>query len=286
EFGTYTVGCHADIPTYCDSFIYLLELENHLFALGLMFKHDFYVNSLLKGGKYTSYSTRRYTYSHEVIYACYKIFIEIEEWAFLNNYEKIITQCWAQKELHEVRDVPSGFYSGLAYSGINTLLLESQTPLSFTHKKADRKSMRTAAQPKSDGVISFYLLSNVSPTGSIHTKTNLFIYVFVIKMYQLEGTWLSSMILETDYRYSKKVQAFTTFYLAGLYEYVDNEMTLRIIHRALIGLSLRMVEDLNIMPVSIGTSARSKDVAKLPHLASFWKQCTDQSIQMDGDVSY
>ncbi|KAI9262047.1 hypothetical protein BY458DRAFT_458920 [Sporodiniella umbellata] len=105
-----------------------------------------------------------------------------EEGILLDNYEENIKHSWIYDELYQVRNLvpsfhtPLGLYGGLAYSGLDSLLLKGRTPWTFRHQKADWESMKTASEckpieyPKPDGVISFDLLTSVSRTGTNHAE--------------------------------------------------------------------------------------------------------------------
>ncbi|KAI8988908.1 hypothetical protein BDB01DRAFT_783558 [Pilobolus umbonatus] len=100
----------------------------------------------------------------------------------LDNYVEKIKSSWVYKELYQVRNLipsfhtPLGLYGGLAYSGLDSMILKGRTPWTFKHQKADWECMKTAAEckpidyPKPDGVISFDLLTSVSRSGTNHAE--------------------------------------------------------------------------------------------------------------------
>ncbi|EIE75850.1 hypothetical protein G6F46_006096 [Rhizopus delemar] len=141
----------------------------------------------------------------------------------LDNYEDKIKNSWVYDELYQVRNIipsfhsPLGLYGGLAYSGLDTLLLKGRVPWTFKHKKADWECMKTAAEskpidyPKPDGVISFDLLTNVSRTGTNHA----------------ENQPIHLRIRDTKKPVERNLALFdgpeNRFCPAGVYEYVEDE---------------------------------------------------------------
>lgn len=98
----------------------------------------------------------------------------------LTNYEKSLKESWVWKELNEVRNVrPSfttklGLFAGVAWSGIDTLLLKGRVPFTFHHTTPDSAITEDASKfqpieyPKPDGKLTFDLLTSVSRTGTNH----------------------------------------------------------------------------------------------------------------------
>lgn len=58
-------------------------------------------------------------------------------------YEQAIKDSWIYKELHEVRNLrpsfhnPLGLYGGVAYSGLDSLILKGRVPWTFRNKVED-----------------------------------------------------------------------------------------------------------------------------------------------------
>lgn len=98
----------------------------------------------------------------------------------LESYEKSLKDSWVWKELHEIRNVrPSfstklGLFGGVAWSGIDTLLLKGRVPFTFHHHTTDAAATEEASKhqpidyPKPDGKVTFDLLTSVSRTGTNH----------------------------------------------------------------------------------------------------------------------
>ena len=69
----------------------------------------------------------------------------------VSAYEKTFEDSWVAKELKEVRNVrpsfhnPLGNWGGMAYSGLDTLILKGRTPWTFHHPKEDYASTKKAA---------------------------------------------------------------------------------------------------------------------------------------------
>ncbi|KAJ3257286.1 hypothetical protein HK103_004840 [Boothiomyces macroporosus] len=143
---------------------------------------------------------------------------------YLDNYEKNIQESWVYQELKEVRNVrpsfhnPLGLWGGLAYSGLDTLILKGRVPWTFKHGGADYQSLKPIAEvtpieyPKPDGVISFDLLDSVSRTGTNHEENQ------PIHLRLKNG---QKPQLERNYAiFGGPEQKFCP---AGVYEYVDDE---------------------------------------------------------------
>lgn len=100
----------------------------------------------------------------------------------LQEYERSLKNSWVWDELTEVRnvrpafDTPLGIWGGLAYSGLDTLVLKGRMPWTFKHKHPDyamlkpTKDCKPIEYPKPDGKISFELLESVSRTGTFHEE--------------------------------------------------------------------------------------------------------------------
>ncbi|KAJ3347999.1 hypothetical protein HDU91_006660 [Kappamyces sp. JEL0680] len=111
-----------------------------------------------------------------------KLTAEAEGPILLDNYVKNIESSWVYEELKEVRNIrpsfhnPLGMWGGMAYSGLDTLILKGRVPWTFKHGGADYQSLTPIKEvkpieyPKPDGVISFDLLDSVSRTGTNHAE--------------------------------------------------------------------------------------------------------------------
>lgn len=100
----------------------------------------------------------------------------------MQPYETALKDSWVWQELKEVRNVrpsfntPLGFLGGLAYSGLETLILKGRVPWTLHHKHTDAEATEPASMhnkieyPKPDGVLSFDLLTSVSRTGTNHDE--------------------------------------------------------------------------------------------------------------------
>ncbi|RSH88406.1 uncharacterized protein EHS24_000950 [Apiotrichum porosum] len=100
----------------------------------------------------------------------------------MSGYEKAMEDSWVYKELKEVRNLrpsfhnPLGMWGGMAYSGVDSLLLKGRVPFTFHHPEEDFQATKPAAQfneieyPKPDGKLSFDILTSVSRTGTNHAE--------------------------------------------------------------------------------------------------------------------
>ncbi|KAI8825303.1 uncharacterized protein EV422DRAFT_584182 [Fimicolochytrium jonesii] len=142
----------------------------------------------------------------------------------LDSYETSIQNSWVYKELKEVRNVrpsfhnPLGLWGGIAYSGLDTLILKGRTPWTFNHPKPDwatlkpLKDVKPIEYPKPDGVISFDLLESVSRTGTNHEENQ------PVHLRLQRGP---ADQLEKNYPvFGGPEQKFCP---AGVYEYLDDE---------------------------------------------------------------
>ncbi|PWN89647.1 putative flavo protein-ubiquinone oxidoreductase, partial [Acaromyces ingoldii] len=105
-----------------------------------------------------------------------------EEPIDLTDYRAKLDDTWVIKELKEVRNLrpsfhnPLGLWGGVAYSGLDSLILKGRTPWTFHHAKEDRYFTKPASEsekieyPKPDGKLSFDILTSVSRTGTNHTE--------------------------------------------------------------------------------------------------------------------
>ena len=111
-----------------------------------------------------------------------KITADVAGPILLDNYVDSIEKSWVYEELKEVRNVrpsfhnPLGLWGGMAYSGLDTLILKGRVPWTFKHGGADHESLTPIKDvtpieyPKADGIISFDLLDSVSRTGTNHEE--------------------------------------------------------------------------------------------------------------------
>lgn len=100
----------------------------------------------------------------------------------LHEYPKAFKNSWAYQELYQVRNIrPSfntllGCYGGMAYSGIETILLKGRVPWTFQFAETDAHATKPAShyRPieylKPDGAISFDIMTSVSRTGTYHRE--------------------------------------------------------------------------------------------------------------------
>lgn len=100
----------------------------------------------------------------------------------IKEYKTKLDDTWVLKELKEVRNLrpsfgtPLGMYGGLAYSGIEALVLKGKGPWTFHHHGTDAGHTEPASKhqpidyPKPDGKISFDILTSVARTGTYHAE--------------------------------------------------------------------------------------------------------------------
>ncbi|SJX61293.1 probable flavoprotein-ubiquinone oxidoreductase [Sporisorium reilianum f. sp. reilianum] len=105
-----------------------------------------------------------------------------EETIDLADYKTRLDDTYVMKELYEVRNLrpsfhgPLGFWGGLAYSGLDSMILKGRVPWTFHHPGEDHAQTKPAAQcepieyPKPDGTLSFDILTSVSRTGTNHAE--------------------------------------------------------------------------------------------------------------------
>lgn len=68
----------------------------------------------------------------------------------ISSYETAFEGSWVAEELKEIRNVrpsfhnPLGNWGGMAYSGLDTLILKGRTPWTFHHPKEDYASTKKA----------------------------------------------------------------------------------------------------------------------------------------------
>lgn len=100
----------------------------------------------------------------------------------LVSYEEEMGKSWVMEELKEVRNLrpsfhnPLGLWGGMAYSGLDSMILKGRVPWTFHHPKEDYAATKPASQfkeieyPKPDGELSFDILTSVSRTGTNHAE--------------------------------------------------------------------------------------------------------------------
>lgn len=91
----------------------------------------------------------------------------------VSAYEKAIDESWVMKELKEVRNLrpsfhnPLGFWGGVAYSGLDSLILKGRVPWTFHHKTEDYAATKPARYVAKLSMISFQTAQKLAPTGNI-----------------------------------------------------------------------------------------------------------------------
>lgn len=99
----------------------------------------------------------------------------------LSDYQKSLDESWVRRDLWKSRNIrPSfsklGLLGGLAYSGIDNMILRGRAPWTFKFKEKDHltlkplKGVKPKVYPKPDGVITFPLLENLSRSGTNHEE--------------------------------------------------------------------------------------------------------------------
>lgn len=111
--------------------------------------------------------------------------LESAEAIDLAAYEENFKNSWAYEELSAVRNVrpsfnvlpgPLGLLTGLAHSGLTTMITNGAEPWTLTHHHTDAAATKDASQfkpieyPKPDGKLSFDILTSVSRTGTYHQE--------------------------------------------------------------------------------------------------------------------
>ncbi|KAJ1798334.1 hypothetical protein LPJ59_002566 [Coemansia sp. RSA 2399] len=141
----------------------------------------------------------------------------------LSSYEQAFKNSSIYKELHEVRNIrPSfhtalGLWGGIAWSGLDAMLLKGRVPFTFKHKHPDHAMLQPAAMhkpidyPKPDDKITFDLLTSVSRTGTNHAED---------QPVHLRLKDKTVEVRENLPVYDGPEQRFCP---AGVYEYVDDE---------------------------------------------------------------
>lgn len=107
---------------------------------------------------------------------------ESEEPVNLESYETAVKGSWIWKELKEVRNLrpsfhnPLGLWGGMAYSGLDSMILKGRVPWTFRNTWEDYAVTKKASEckpinyPAPDGKISFDILTSVSLTGTNHAE--------------------------------------------------------------------------------------------------------------------
>ncbi|WWD06282.1 hypothetical protein V865_004371 [Kwoniella europaea PYCC6329] len=100
----------------------------------------------------------------------------------MSGYAKVMENSWVYKELKEVRNLrpsfhnPLGLWGGMAYSGLDSLILKGRVPWTFRNNWEDYETTKKASQvkpieyPQPDGKLSFDILTSVSLTGTNHAE--------------------------------------------------------------------------------------------------------------------
>lgn len=148
-----------------------------------------------------------------------------EESIDLVNYRKNLDETYVIKELKEVRNLrpsfhnPLGLYGGVAYSGLDSLILKGRTPWTFHHAGEDYQQKKTSSEcqpiryPKPDGKLSFDILTSVSRTGTNHAEDSPCHLI-------VKDPDIKDHVEREVSRYSGLLHNLCP---AGVYEYVDSE---------------------------------------------------------------
>lgn len=143
----------------------------------------------------------------------------------LTEYKSKLDDSWIMKELKEVRNLrpsfhnPLGLYGGIAYSGLDSLILKGRTPWTFHHTKQDRDCTKPASEmpkieyPKPDGKLSFDILTSVSRTGTNHTEDQ------PVHLHVKQGDYVG----HTERNVGKYDGLLSRACPAAVYEYQDKE---------------------------------------------------------------
>ncbi len=96
------------------------------------------------------------------------------------DYESALYNSWVGKELKEVRNAHTSFYSplgtlgGMAYTAFSCFISKGNEPWTFHNQTKDCEKTKPAAEckeieyPKPDGKLSFDLLTNLQKSGTAH----------------------------------------------------------------------------------------------------------------------
>ncbi|KAK4686759.1 electron-transferring-flavoprotein dehydrogenase, partial [Tremellales sp. Uapishka_1] len=100
----------------------------------------------------------------------------------MSSYEEAVKGSWIWKELKEVRNLrpsfhnPLGLWGGMAYSGLDSMILKGRVPWTFRNKVEDYAFTKKSSEvkpieyPAPDGKLSFDILESVSLTGTNHAE--------------------------------------------------------------------------------------------------------------------
>ncbi|KAK8844713.1 hypothetical protein IAR55_006563 [Kwoniella newhampshirensis] len=107
---------------------------------------------------------------------------ESEQPTDMSPYAEAVEGSWIWKELKEVRNLrpsfhnPLGLWGGMAYSGVDSMILRGRVPWTFRNKVEDYEMTKKASEvrpieyPQPDGKLSFDILTSVSLTGTNHAE--------------------------------------------------------------------------------------------------------------------
>lgn len=143
----------------------------------------------------------------------------------LESYEEAYKRSWVHDELYEVRNLRPSFgtglklFAGVAYSGLDAMLLKGEVAWTFHHHKSDAHLTKPASEyekidyPKPDGKISFDILTSVSRTGTSHDED------------EQNHLRVPNQDLDKhrDIAFPKYQGVENRFCPAGVYEYVEDE---------------------------------------------------------------
>jgi len=100
----------------------------------------------------------------------------------MSKYEDEMKKSWVWKELHEVRNIrpsfnsPLGFWGGVAYSGVDSLLLKGHTPWTLRIRTGDSSHTERASEfdpisyPPPQPPLTTDILTSVSLTSTDHAE--------------------------------------------------------------------------------------------------------------------
>ncbi len=98
----------------------------------------------------------------------------------LEEYPTLFRQSWAWQELHSARNIRPAFrhglWAGLAYSALDTYLLQNRAPWTLRHHTPDHATLTKAAHakpltyPAPDGTLSFDRMSSVYLSNTAHEE--------------------------------------------------------------------------------------------------------------------
>ncbi|KIY69920.1 FAD/NAD(P)-binding domain-containing protein [Cylindrobasidium torrendii FP15055 ss-10] len=178
--------------------------------------------------------------------------------ADLSSYSEAFTKSWVHEDLKEVRNVrPSfatklGMWGGVAWSGLDSLILRGKTPFTFRHTKEESRTRYINASPSLDSAhtepaskhkpidypafeppLSTDLMTSVSLTGTNHAEDQV-AHLRVMDSNEYLQEWYGDaepasedVALERKHKHtSRNVDEFAGLLgracPAGVYEYVDD----------------------------------------------------------------